>query len=242
MSGIYSNTFADDKFGVALSASYQERNSGFNQAAVGNGWRAFAGDENNWGTIPQPGQPGSENITNRPDATDTYSVPQNLGYSVNGIERKRTNGQLTCNGVRSTRSLPRSTTPTPRTRSQTERNELSVWFNFGPSTSTWTDGPVAGPLDLLRADHPPRTATCRWAAPSSPPRTRTNRWASTWRGKPPIVSASSSTIHDSSAESGADSPYGSNAVLGVAGFFRGTTTADFTRRFPGHQRDRCRPA
>ena len=94
VSGIYSDTFADDKFGVSLTASYQERNSGFNQAAVGNGWRAFAGDENNWGTIPQPGQPGSENITNRPDATDTYSVPQNLGYSVNGIERTRTNGQL----------------------------------------------------------------------------------------------------------------------------------------------------
>ena len=53
--------------------------------------------------------------------------------------------------------------------------------------------------------------------------------------------------HDSSAESGADSPYGSNAVLGVAGFLRGTTTADFSQRLPGHQRgaagwtDRHRP-
>ena len=51
-----------------------------------------------------------------------------------------------CNGVRSTRSPRRSTTPTPRTRSRPQRNELSVWFNFGPSSSTWTDGPVAGPL------------------------------------------------------------------------------------------------
>jgi TonB-dependent receptor len=34
VSGIYSNTFADDKFGVAISASYQERHLGFNQAAV----------------------------------------------------------------------------------------------------------------------------------------------------------------------------------------------------------------
>ncbi len=25
---------------------------------------------------------------------------------------------------------------------QTQRNELSVWFNFGPSSSSWTDGPV----------------------------------------------------------------------------------------------------
>ncbi|HJY38413.1 MAG TPA: TonB-dependent receptor, partial [Steroidobacteraceae bacterium] len=146
VSGIYSQTFGDDKFGVSLSASYQERNSGFNQAAVGNGWRAFAGDENNWGTIPQPGQPGSERIVNRPDATDTYSVPQNLGYSVNGIERTRTNGQLALQW----RPLDALTATLDYTYSEnkiaTQRNELSVWFNFGPSSSSWTDGPVAGPL------------------------------------------------------------------------------------------------
>ena len=34
VSGIYSNTFASGKFGVALSASYQERDLGYNQAAV----------------------------------------------------------------------------------------------------------------------------------------------------------------------------------------------------------------
>ncbi len=38
--------------------------------------------------------------------------------------------------------------------------------------------------------------------------------------------------HDSSAESGADSPYGSNAVLGVASFVRGDTTGDFSQDFP----------
>ena len=42
ISGIFSNTFADGKFGVALSASYQERDFGFSQAAVANGWRPFA--------------------------------------------------------------------------------------------------------------------------------------------------------------------------------------------------------
>ena len=152
VSGIYSQTFADDKFGVSLSASYQERNSGFNQASVGNGWRPFAGDENNWGTIPQPGQPGSENITNRPDATDTYSVPQNLGYGVNGIERKRTNGQLALQW-RPVDSLTATLDYTySENKIQTERNELSVWFNFGPSASTWTRRSGGGPARLHRAD------------------------------------------------------------------------------------------
>ncbi|RLM52705.1 TonB-dependent receptor, partial [Halobellus sp. Atlit-31R] len=39
LSGIYSNTSADGRFGIALSASYQERNLGYNVASVGNGWK-----------------------------------------------------------------------------------------------------------------------------------------------------------------------------------------------------------
>ena len=87
ISGIFSNTYADGKFGIALTASYQERDLGYNQASVSNGWRGFRGDENNWGTIPQPGAPGSGNIINRPGPDDIYSVPQNFGYSVNGVQQ-----------------------------------------------------------------------------------------------------------------------------------------------------------
>ena len=97
-------------------------------------------------------QPGSETITNRPDATDTYSVPQNLGYSVNGIERKRTNGQLALQW----RPLDALTATLDYTYSEnkieTQRNELSVWFNFGPSTSSWTRRSGGGPARLHRAD------------------------------------------------------------------------------------------
>ena len=95
VSGIISAKSTDGKFGIALTASYQEREFGFSQVSVPNGWRVFRGDENNWGTIPQPGTTGSENITNRPGPDDIYSVPQNLNYSVNGLKRQRTNGQLT---------------------------------------------------------------------------------------------------------------------------------------------------
>ena len=95
ISGIYSQTSEDGTFGVAITASYQERDAGYNTASVGNGWRPFGADEVNWGTIPLPGDPGSERIDNRPDGDDIYSVPQNLGYGFNSIERKRTNGQLT---------------------------------------------------------------------------------------------------------------------------------------------------
>ncbi len=43
VSAIFSNTFADDKFGIGLSATYQERDSGFSQAAVANGWKTMSG-------------------------------------------------------------------------------------------------------------------------------------------------------------------------------------------------------
>jgi len=231
VSGIYSQTFGDDKFGVSLSASYQERNSGFNQAAVGNGWRAFAGDENNWGTIPQPGQPGSENITNRPEATDIYSVPQNLGYSVNGIERKRTNGQLALQW----RPLDALTATLDYTYSEnkieTQRNELSVWFNFGPSSSTWTDGPVAGPLvykELIPGAN--SDLSMGGAKFASKNENKSLGFNLAWEASDRLGFALD--YHDSSAESGADSPYGSNAVLGVASFVRGDTTGDFSQDFP----------
>ncbi len=233
VSGIYSQTFGDDRFGIALSASYQERDFGFNQASVGNGWKTFAGDENNWGTIPQAGTPGAQGIVNRPDATDTYSVPQNLGYSVNGVERKRTNGQLTL------QYAPTDTITTTldytysENKIQQQRNELSVWFNFGPSESVWTDGPVSSPLiysEYIDANTAPSDLAMGGAKFGTKNENNSIGFNTTW--KPTDSFGLEFDFHNSTAESGPDSPYGSNAVLGVAGFFRGTTTADFSRDFP----------
>jgi len=231
ISGIFSNTFADDRFGVALSASYQERHLGFNQAAVANGWRAFAGDENNWGTIPQPGSPGSENITNRPDATDTYSVPQNTGYSVNGVRRERTNGQVAfqfapVDTVRATLDYTYS-----ENKLETQRNELSVWFNFGPSATAWTDGPVAAPLIYSETINP-ATSDLSMGGAKFAARNENHSVGFNLAWDATDTFGLAFDYHDSSAESGPDSPYGSNSVLGVAGFFRGTTTVNFSNDFP----------
>src|SRR3546814_18580508 len=43
---------------------------------------------------------------------------------------------------------------------------------------------------------------------------------------------SSGLYHGSSAESGADSPFGSNNVIGTAAFARGVTNVDFSGDFP----------
>ena len=247
ISGIYSDTFADDTFGVAISASYQERKLGYNQAATANGWRPFKGDEVNWGTIPLPGQPGSQPcatsvidskvpcIDNRPGAKDVYSVPQNLLYSFNSIDRTRTNGQA----VLQYRPVESFTATLDYTYSEnkieTNRNELSAWFNFGPSASSWTDGPVAGPnvySELIGCVVP---GSCSDLAMAGAEFATKNTGDSTginlnWRATDQL--GFQLDAHTSSAESGEDSPYGSNAALGTAGFFRGTTTADYTRDLP----------
>lgn len=231
VSGIYSRSFADNTFGVALSGSYQRRDLGFNQAAVPNGWRAFKGDENNRGTIPQPGTPGSENITNRPGPDDIYSVPQNLLYSVNGVKRERTNGQLTLQfapvkGLRATLDHTYS-----ENKIQTRRNELSAWFNFGPSTSVWTDGPVAAPT-FYSETIAPATSDISMAGANFATKNRNNSTGFNLNWKVSSKLGLELDAHHSTATSGADSPYGSNNSLGTASFNRGTTSVDFSHDFP----------
>ena len=89
-----------------------------------------------------------------PMPTDTYSVPQNLGYSVNGIERKRTNGQLTLQFA-PVDSLTATLDYTYSENKIAARSATSCRCGSTsvPRSSSWTDGPVAGPLDLFR-DHP----------------------------------------------------------------------------------------
>ncbi|MEE7546738.1 TonB-dependent receptor [Xanthomonas sp. Kuri4-1] len=239
VSGIFSNTSADGRFGIAVSGSYQERDYGFSQVAVGNGWKTFHGDENSWGSIPLPGAAGSENIVNRPGPDDIYSVPQNLNYNVNGVKRERTNGQMTLQF----KPLDNVTTTLDYTYSenkiQTQRNEMSVWFNFGPSTSAWTNGPVAAPdyyseIIPFTLDPSGRYVGSDMAFGGGKSATKNENKSLGFNVEWEVNDSLNMALdyHDSSATSGPNSPYGSSGVLGTAGFFRGTTSANFSGRFP----------
>ncbi len=235
VSGIYSQTFADGKFGVAVSASYQERDLGYNQAAVGGGWIVARG---NAGALANASTANPADITNKPKADDLYSLPQNLIYSVNGVQRQRTNGQLTLQfaptkEIRATLDYTYS-----ELKLQTKRNELSAWFNFGPSSSSWTDGPIASPNfyseTLGPGTSPLRRGLSDIAMAGADYATKNENKSTglnvTW--KPSDKLKFEFDVHSSTAESGADSPYGSNNALGTASFNRGTTAVDFTRDFP----------
>jgi len=231
-SGIYSTTTKDGHFGLGISASYQERNLGYNQASVSSGWKGpFRGDENNWGTIPQPGTAGSENIVNRPKPGDIYQVPQNLNYSMTGVKRQRTNGQLTLQWA----PVKALTTTLDYTYSenklQTKRNDVSAWFNFGPSASTWTNGPVAAPLvytEFLPAGN--SDIAMGGADFATKTQNKSIGFNTQWRATADLKLEFDA--HRSTAESKSDSPFGSNNTLGTSSFSRGDTTADFSQEFP----------
>jgi TonB-dependent receptor len=232
LSGIFSATSADGRFGIGVSGSYQERDSGFNQVCVCNGWRTFQGDDtNNWGTIPTPGEPGYENITNPPGPGDVYSVPQNLNYNINGIHRERTNGQVVLQWAPTDRLTTTLDYTYSENKIQQRRNDMSVWFNFGPSVSSWTDGPVAAP-DSYSEIIVPATSDLAMGGAEFATKTQNKSlgFNAEWQATDNLSLVFDA--HKSTAESGADSPWGSNAVLGTAAFIRGTTTADFSGDFP----------
>ena len=157
--------------------------SGYNQASVGNGWRPFAGDENNWGTIPNVGTPGAAE-RHQPSGRDRHV----FRAAEPGLQRQWHRAQAHERPAdvavqrRWTRSPRRSTTPTPRTRCcssamSSRCGSTSVRRRAAGRTARW---PVRSSIPRPSCRRP---AICRWAARSSPPRTRTTRSASTSNGK-----------------------------------------------------------
>ncbi|OYU27284.1 MAG: TonB-dependent receptor [Burkholderiales bacterium PBB2] len=232
VSGIYSDVSADGRFGIALIGSIQKRNGGYNQAAVDAGWRTFKGDEQNWGTIPLPGQPGADKITNRPKPTDLYVVPQELRYSLNAFERTRTNGQL----VLQFRPVQDVTATVDHTYSEnkihSKRSELSAWFNFGPSSSAWTNGPIAAPLTYTETYPANGPADVAMAGSIFGTKNKNQSTGVNLAWKASQALSLEFDAHHSTATSGADSPFGSNSTLGVSMYNRASASADFSQKFP----------
>lgn len=236
LSGLYSNTFDDDRFGVAISGSYQKRESGNQQANVGTGWRSFSGitDQDwgagtaDWGGIPDG--PNSGHI-NRPSEDSIYSVPQSLGYKFEEVQRTRVNGQLTLQ-YRPIDTLTATLDYTyAKNEVETQFNDLSAWFNFGPSTGEWTDGPISSPL-VYSEDSSGNPADLSMGAGDFAVvnENKSVGFNIEW------IASDSLTLtfdaHSSSAESRPDSELGSNNVLSAAAFVRARTTGYFGSDFP----------
>lgn len=228
VSAIYSDTFNDDTFGIAITGSYQDRDGGFNSAETSSGWFTIRGLDGDWGSLPTDGS-----FTNRPQENDVYSVPRNLLYSFNEIQRTRTNGQVVLQYKPHDDVVITGEYLYSELEIAQQRQELSTWFNGVPASGEYTQGTntvgsVVGPV--IYTDN-----TCCDVGLG------TGEWATINENKSLAFNVEWQVndnlrlefdYHDSSAESGPDGPNGSNNVISAVQFDRVSTTVDYSQPFP----------
>lgn len=218
VSGVYSDTFMDDRFGVALTASFQERNNG--QAAS----RVGAWLERDGALIQDnPGQ------INRPGAGDIVALPQAVIYAVDEWERTRINGQLAIQ-YDATDNFRIGLDYTYAELELDHRfNDTSFWFTPSGNSGSWTDGPIVTPAVYTEVGEQPDFPM---GGGVDATKNQLNskginfRWDATDRLRLSL------DHHDSKNKNSPNSPYGSGALITIASFARASTTADFTGPVP----------
>src|SRR5690606_35165616 len=132
VAALYSNTFADNTFGVALSLSFQGRDFQQQSANVP-GWQADQG----LGSAT-----GDDAIDLRPENADgeklghTY-FPRQISYNINDVQRTRANGQLTLQYA-PTDSMTFSLDYTgSEAETATAGRGFGIWFNFGGNITNY---------------------------------------------------------------------------------------------------------
>lgn len=93
LSGLISWSDDSDKFGVSLSASLQERDSGYTGATV-NGWNIGTWGEDDLYTLGDDYM-DNELFINPPKEGEMYARPNDIRYAFSDSSRTRTNAQLT---------------------------------------------------------------------------------------------------------------------------------------------------
>lgn len=228
VSGILSKTFADDRVGILVTGIYQRRKASLAQFNAG--WReGYLGNENNWGSLPPA--PNAQ-VTNRPKATDTYQVTQNAGYDFTDIDRERINGQVVLQ-VKPTDTLDVVLDYTYSQNTIDARtSSIGVWFNHGNTTSSWTDGPAAGPLFYSEVFGPGdgKDLAITGAIATNRNVNRSVGGNIKWDG--PGALRLELDAHHSTAESKPTSPYGSNIGVGSAIFGVASQKVDFQTAMP----------
>lgn len=129
IAGVFSNTFNDDMFGIGVSFSHQERDFQ-QQAASIQGWVLQEND-----ALPEL---DAENvIDNRTNLTDVAFFPKDMNYSINDVQRERTNAQVTFQ-FRPVDNFT-ATVDYTASRATTGTNTVGwgIWNNFGANINAY---------------------------------------------------------------------------------------------------------
>ncbi|MGN6376409.1 MAG: TonB-dependent receptor, partial [Sphingomonas sp.] len=231
ISGIVSDTFADNRIGILLIGEYSRRKASNNAANVG--YRdGYLGSENNWGSLPQAGDPRYANITNRPGPNDVYQTAQNASYDLNDIDRKRINGQA----VLQFRPIDSLTATIDYTYSrydlQTHNSNVGIYYNHADTSSAWTDGPIASPI--FYAEHFQRSENkdLSYSGALTAVRNENKSLGGNLTWEAPGGVTMQLDAHHSTAESKPGSKYGNSQSVGTAIFGIEDQSINFEHDFP----------
>ncbi|MHA3840504.1 TonB-dependent receptor [Sphingomonas aestuarii] len=226
VSGVFSATFGDnDQFGILVSGVYQKRKASVNSGQVGFG-NAFLGTENDWGTLG----PEGPNVINRPGPTDVYEVPQEASYSLTDIDRERINGQVVLQ-FRPVDTLTATADFTySRNRVEARNSSVGMWFNFGDTSTEWTDGPVAGPVFYTERFGPGKDLSYSGSLTANV--TENKSWGGNLKWDAPGGVTITLDGHHSTAESRPTNRFGTSTSVGSAVFGVASQTIDFRYDLP----------
>ncbi|MEH6637072.1 MAG: TonB-dependent receptor [Halioglobus sp.] len=214
VSGIYSNSFFDDTVGIAINGSYQERDSGIRTGETSSGWNTFISDGTEY-----------QDFINPPKAGDVVGIPQNFVYTLQDVEQKRTNYQLTLQwepieNLRATLDYTYS-----EFEIEQHRQELSAWFGGGGAaggefTVANGVGGVVAPVVFNAVEGPDSAmAVGDWGRKTENDSTGFNlEWS------PTDNLTLALDYHDSTAEAKPKDDRGSNNTVTAASFDRVLTT------------------
>lgn len=153
LSGLISWTDDSERFGVGLTASYQERDSGFSGAAV-NDWNIGVWGEDNLYSLTDDAV-----IVNAPEDGQLYGRPNDLRYAFSDTQRTRTNAQLTLQFAPSDAVVGTLDYTYAVNEIEERRGEATSWFanNTSIDRVEFDNSPVASPLyiheQLANKDH-----------------------------------------------------------------------------------------
>ncbi|MGQ3051269.1 MAG: TonB-dependent receptor [Roseateles sp.] len=227
ISGIYSDTFGNRTLGIAISGSYSKRVSGSNNAYTQNGWHT--NDARVMTVTP------SSNIPVKP--TSLYATTNDMRYSITALDRERMNGQATLQFA-PTKDLKFTVDHTMAVNTVGAKNsENSAWFNnefsgaLGNSPVTkFTTGPVQAPIVqtvIWNGTHDYGMNIGQFAQKSKLNSTGFNV---DWKVNDAL--RFDLDVHKSKAKTSPDSPYGTYAILDLALFNQGNTTAYYDKDLP----------
>ncbi len=218
LSGFVSQTFLDDTVGIAISGTFQERQSG--QASAFN---------TNWLERDGIGIVDNGQQTNLPSEGDIVALPQQVVYQLDEWDRTRINGAITLQW-RPVESLTATLDYNYAELELDHRfNNMSVWFSPNGQSGTYTDGPIVSPIIYTETNNQPDRPMGAGVDASKNTRKSLGfnlQWDVTDRLSLEL------DHHDSTAERNPNSPFGSSGNVSMSAFGRVSATADFSNEIP----------